>query len=522
MQWPAHTSDFIRDNVDPESRAGQILLFILSLKVPDGYLAGQPFKVADFQAEAIINAYPGQPDDKRIVTTALLTIPRKNGKTALIAALLLCHLCGPEAVAFGQLYSIAFDRGQASVVYNLARNMVTMDHELMSQINITESEKTLTHFDSGSVFKALSSEGRAHHGKSSSFLVFDELAQFGQNDEMYSVMTTSQGAHMGNAMTWIISTQAPDDSALLSQLIDTYKDNHNPKFYCKVWAAPDGCDPFDEQVWHDCNPALKEGFRSYDELLETAQRAKEIPSLQARFENLYLNRRISADAFFIAPQLWRENGGKLDITKYFERECVAGLDLSQKNDLSALALYFNREDDEPRDACFLFFWKPGDTIAEHARRDIVPYDLWVSQGHIETTPGSVIDYRYIVERLKWIDENFKLLELGFDRWKIADLQRYAEDADLFINMRPIGQGFKDMSPCCEAIEDVLLRRELNHGDNPVMTWNASNAVVVTDPTGARKLDKSKSRNRIDGMVALSMAARLASSVESEGDYFDYL
>ena len=520
MQWPDHASDFICENVDPTSRAGLVVQFILSLKIPDGAQAGQPFALADFQVDVILDVYPGAPGETRIITTALLSIPRKNGKTAFIAALLLVHLCGPEAIAFGQLYSIAFDRGQSAVVYNLARNIVVMDAELNAEINIKESEKTLIHKTSHSKFQALSSEGRSHHGKSSSFLVFDELAQFGANDEMYSVMSTSTGAHDGNALTWIISTQAPDDQALLSQLIDRYVDGSNKSFLVKLYAAPEEADPFALQTWLDCNPAIDGGFRSLKELEEYAERAKEVPTLNARFQNLYLNRRISADAFFIAPAVWKANGGKFDIKKLKGRVCYGGLDLSRKNDLTALILYFPPVDDEKRGYVVSYFWKPGDTLIEHERRDIVPYTLWAKQGFIEVAPGPTINYKNIVERLEIIQRDFDLQVIGFDRWKIEDLERHCEESDLEIDMLPIGQGFKDMSPCCDAIEDLLLERKLNHGDNPVLTWNASNAVVITDPTDARKLDKSRSRNRIDGMVALAMAVRVAESAEEVGDYFD--
>ena len=198
------------------NRADRVIAFIETLKTPDGSSVGAPFRLREWQKEIIREVYgPMDAQGRRICRQAILSMGRKNGKTALVAALCLAHLCGPEAKRNGQLYSVAYDREQAGILFKLMSAMVYMDAELSTRLNVIESRKRIIDPVSGSDFQALSSETRGKHGKSSSFIVFDELAQFGADRELYDVMMTSRGAHE-DSLVWCISTQAASDTAVLS------------------------------------------------------------------------------------------------------------------------------------------------------------------------------------------------------------------------------------------------------------------------------------------------------------------
>ena len=502
------------------SRPERIIAFIEHLKVPDGKGVGQPLKLRAWQKDKIRAVYGRDSYDERLVNLAILTMARKNGKTALVAALVLVHLVGPEAVAFGQLYSIAFDRAQASIVFNLARNMVSMDPYLSARIKITESSKRMVDPVSGSVFLALSSEARSHHGKSSSFLVFDELAQFGTDDELYSVMRTSTGAHGKNALTWVISTQAPDDTALLSQLIDANKlEDKDPSVALFEYTTPPEADAFDEEEWAKSNPALGD-FRSLDEMRDFAQKAKRMPSLMPRFRNLYLNQRVSAADVYIPADVWKTNGAPpTPLEELRGRPCFGGLDLSSSRDLTALALVFPDDDWDKLDV-HLWIWKPKYLLEEHERVDKVPYPRWAEQGYIIAKDGKVIDYRWVAKQMGSIVADFDVRAVGFDRWRIEEFRRDLDEEGVLVDMEPVGQGFKDMNRCVELLENVSLEARLRHGNHPVLTWCASNTVVQEDPAGARKFAKNKSRGRIDPVVALGMALRMALGEETDSVYDD--
>jgi len=501
-------------------RAQDVIDFLETLRCPDGANAGQPLVLRDWQKKFIRRVYaPVGPDGKRLVREATFSIPRKNGKSALVAGLGLAHLCGPEAIRNGQLYSLSIDSDQAGILFKYMTAMVYADEELSARLNVVESRKKIIDPVSGSVYQVLSGEKKGKMGKSASVIFFDELAEFGRDRTLYDALMTSRGAH-AEPLVFVFSTQAPDDKALLSELIDygTKAESgeiEDPTVVCCLFAAPKDADPWDEKTWFACNPALDD-FCSLKTMRETATKARRMPSAEAAFRNLHLNQRIDATAHFITPDVWRANGTHPDLSAFEDFQVYAGLDLSGKNDLTSLVCV-------TRDLAGMwhilpFFWTPADNIRDRSDKDKVPYDLWARQGHLTSVPGKTIDYRYVAQELGRLHAQFTLRGLRFDRWRIEDLQRaLAEEGvevwidgkddpiDGAIRLIPHGQGFKDMNPAVETLEDALAEGKISHGNHPVLTMCASNVRVQTDPAGNRKFDKIKSTGRIDGIVALAMA-----------------
>ena len=428
----------------------------------------------------------------------------------------------------------AYDREQASVLFKLMTAMIYMDEELCERLNVIESRKKLIDPVSGSEFTALSSETKGKHGKSSSFIVFDELAQFGADRELYDVMMTSRGAH-AEPLVWCISTQAVNDAAVLSELVDYgLKVNRgeidDPKFKVFLFSVPMDADPWEESNWPMANPALGD-FRSLEEMRDTAEKAKRMPAAEAAFRNLYLNQRVDGAAHFITPDVWARSGGEPDASLFEERPVYGGLDLSGKNDLTALVL--TTQDGEGRRHVLPLFWTPEEGIRDRADRDRVPYDAWAREGFLLTTPGRTIDYRFVAHEIVKLHAVMDIAGLKFDRWRIDDMVRAlreegveawieGRDAPVAGGLRliPHGQGFRDMNPAVETLEDVLAEGAMRHGMHPVLTMCASNVRVQRDPSGNRKFDKIKSTGRIDGIVALAMALNGAvCGVPEEEDTF---
>ncbi len=526
-------------------RAQNVIDFINTLTTPDGRGAGQPLVLRPWQEKIISAVYAPQDElGRRQIKQAILSIGRKNGKTALVSGLCMAHLCGPEAIRNGQLYSVAYDRDQASIIFRYMVAMIRMDEELDNRLTIRDSVKEIVDPVSGSMYKALSSESRSKHGKSSSFLAFDELAQFGADRELYDVMMTSTGAH-DESLAWVFSTQAASDQALLSELVDYGKkvesgDIEDKTFTSFIYEVPEptneesqnGYDPaWDENKWKLANPALGD-FRSLDEMRDFAKKAKVMPTAESAFRNLYLNQRVSTEQHFLTPSTWKACGAVPDFDAIKYGRIYAGLDLSGKNDLTALVLdaVWNGEHH-----IFLHCWTPGDNIHERADRDRVPYVTWRDQGFIEAKPGKTIDYRYVAQRVAEIHAQHGMYELRFDRWRIEDFQRELNDlgVDTYIKGKeeplsgealclvPHGQGYKDMNPAVEALEDIVTEQKVRHGNNPVLTMCASNVVVQEDPAGSRKFAKDKSTGRIDAIVAMGMACNGAELPESEPDPESY-
>lgn len=510
-----------------ESRARRIIEFIETLRVPDGVLVGQNIALRPFQKQIITEVYgPTWPDGNRVVRTAVMSIGKKNAKTALVAALVLAHMCCRDLVVpNNQLYSLAFDREQAAIAYKYASAMVYMDEELADRINVIESRKKLVDRVSGSEFAALSGEKRGKHGKSAGFLAFDELADFGTDGTLYDALMTARGAH-ADSLAWIFSTQSPDDKAVLSQLIDyglrvQRGEIIDPTIRLFLYTTPEELDPWEEKNWYLANPALGD-FKNLESMRDEAQKAQNMPSREASFRNLHLNQRIDASAHFITPDLWRGCGQAPDQKTFGGREWWGGLDLSGKNDLTALELV-SLAPDGIWDV-LSFFWVPGDNLRQKEDRDRAPYTVWRDQGVLIAKPGKTIDYAWVAAKIGELRTEFNIAGIKFDRWRINDLRREMDAQGIEswvwgvdwkegdpgrqpdgLCMIPHGQGFKDFTPAVECLEDLLIEKKLRHGMHPVLTWCVSNTRIQSDPAGGRKFDRIRSTGRIDGCVALAMA-----------------
>ena len=505
--------------------------FIENLIIPSGKGKGSPFILRDFQKWFIKDIYnPITKDLRRIILRAILSMGRKGGKSMLIAALVLVHLVGPEATMNGEIYSAANEREQAAIVFRYTAQMVRADTELSSIIKIVDSTKSMVCYSNGSFYKAVSAEAGTKFGYNPTVVIYDELAQ-AKNNDLYEAFDTSMGARIESGedpLFVVISTQSKDPQHILSQLIRDGLSGKDPTTVCHLYTCPmpekdedDDC-LTNESKWFLANPALGD-FRSLSEMRTFAAKAIRMPSFENTFRNLYLNQCVDEKSPLIPRAEWMGCIGNATIIP--GEEIYFGLDLSGKTDLTALIGVSNGEKDKVKS----WFWKPNDTLKEHEDRDHVPYQLWTKQGFIKTTPGKSIQYSFIAQELAEISKIYTITGLAFDRYRIDDLRAamdaiglasYIEKRDKDgnpiiepsggIRLVPFGQGYKDMTPAIEALEGSILDRHLVHGGEPVLTWNISNAMAISDAAGNRKFAKDAVTFRIDGAVALAMSVGLKS------------
>jgi phage terminase large subunit-like protein len=475
---------------------------------PEGDRLGQPMKLEAFQRKFILDIY----DNPVGTHSAYLSIARKNGKTALIAAILLAHMCGPEAVQNSQIVSGAQSQEQAAVIFELARKMIDLSDKLRPLVRVHPSGKRLTGLRKNVLYRALAAEGKTAHGLSPILAILDEVGQVvGPTDKFVTAITTAQGAYK-NPLLIAISTQAPTDADMFSTWIDAYRAAPDPRVICHVYEAQKDAALDDPKAWAAANPALGK-FRSLEDVAKQCKAAMEMPANEPEFRNLILNQRVEAVSPFVSQSVWKANGaqcGPIDGKKVW-----GGLDLSSVADLTALTLV--TEDGGVHSE----FWLPEDGLAEKSRKDRVPYDLWARQGYLNTTPGRAIQYEFIAEWMRGLFDRCDVQKLAFDRALFKHLKPWLvkanfsdEELEKFI---PYGQGTLSMTPALRALEASLLAHELRHGDHPILEMCARNAKVVGD-SGARKFDKKHNRGRIDGMVALAMAKGVMPTAEAEPEY----
>lgn len=463
--------------------------------VPEGKLVGKPIKLMKFQRKFICDIY----DNPKGTSRAYLSVARKNGKSALIAGILLAHIVGPEARLNSQIISGARSREQASLVFKLAEKMVRLSAELSKLIRIVPSQKSLIGLPMNVEYKAISAEAGTAHGLSPVLAILDEVGQVrGPQDAFIEAIETAQGAH-DDPLLIAISTQAATDGDLFSIWLDDAANAKDKRIVSHVYTAPEECEILDKKAWQAANPALGE-FRSLTDIEDFAKQADRLPAKANSFRWLYLNQRIEATSPFLSRAEWEANAMPPEIVDGMP--CYAGLDLSASRDLTAFVLVFPVDDQYhvvPQ------FFLPSDGLRDKSKTEKVPYDTWADQGHITPVDGPVIIPAIVAQAVAEAAEKYDIQMVAYDRWRINDFQRELDAIGAQIPMSPFGQGFKDMSPAVDKLERLVAERKLCHGGNPVMNMCAANAVAERDPAGNRKLNKGKSVGKIDGLVALTMA-----------------
>ncbi len=523
---------------DNPARADRVIQFIELLRVPSGKGQGKPFQLEQFQKDFIRDIYsPMRADsDLRVVQKAILSIARKNGKTALIAALVLVHLVGPEAIANGEIYSAANDRDQAGIVFKFCEQIVRASPQLMKLITIKPSKKELWCKANGTFFKALSRDSRTKHGLNPSLWIYDELAQ-STDSELYYTMDTSTGARE-EPLGIVISTQNRDPQHILSLLIDDGLNAADPTIVCHLHAVPDDVeDIFDEAVWSLANPAIGK-FLTLENMRAASETARRNPGAEVQFRNLRLNQRVDISTPLISRTQW-----EVRKRKGFEFEpgeaIYLGLDLATTGDIAAIVAVSAENGDRVKGWHWIHA-KDEVELLEKSKKDRAFYHVWRDNGQLFVSSGGVIDYDEIASYLEFLSETYDIKGVAYDRWRINEFKKAAirENVPIWIDSTgnspwepgirfvPWGQGWRDMSPAIEAVEKSVLRDEggLVHDGNPVLTYCISNASPVMDPAGNRKLDKSKTSLRIDGAQAMCMAfgLKVKDMVEEEVDIDEFI
>lgn len=492
------------------SRAARVIAFLeRHCPTPDGQHVGKPMRLAEFQKQFLRDVYDNPAGTRR----AILSVSRKNGKSGLIAGLLLVHLVGPEAKQNSQLCSGAMSRDQAALVFNLASKMVQLSPKLSSIVRIIPSGKRLLGLPLNTEYKALAADGKTAMGLSPVFAVLDEIGQVrGPQSDFIDAITTSQGAHAAPLLI-AISTQAANDADLLSVWIDDAKASNDPRIVCHVYAAPKGCDLMDESAWKAANPALGI-FRSMDDLKEQLTQAQRMPSMENSARNLLLNQRVSTVSAFISPNVWQSCAGQ--VLPFGDAPVWCGLDLSSRCDLTALVIIGKIAGVWH---VVPHFWTPEQGLADRAKRDRAPYDVWHRQGYLHSTPGATVDYEYVAQDIATLLGELNVQAIAYDRWRIDLMKKEFDKIGCDLPLVNWGQGFRDMAPALDALEAELLNARVAHGGHPVLGMCAANAIIIKDPAGGRKLDKGKATGRIDGLQAMAQAFGVAAQATEQTEIY---
>ncbi len=456
-----------------KDKADRAVAFIEHLCHTKGKWAGQPFLLLPWQEQIVRDLFGiVKENGKRQFLTAYIEIPKKNGKSELAAAIAL-YLLYADNEPSAEVYGAACDRNQASIVFDVARQMVEMSPALMRRSKIRTAGKRIINYRNAGFYQVLSAETGTKHGLNVSGLVFDEIhAQ--PNRKLYDVLTKGSGDAREQPLFFIITTAGNDKNSICYEL-------HTKALDLMAGRKKDST--FYPVVYY--------------------RNAVENPAEENVFKQLRLNIWTSASIRWIPEQVYDKGSLPIDLDSLRGRMCYGGLDLSSTSDITALVLAFPPRSDDEKYILLPFFWLPEDTLELRCRRDHVLYDVWQKQGFIQTTEGNVIHYGFIEKFIERLGETYHIREIAYDRWNATQMVQNLED--MGFTMVPFGQGFKDMSPPSKELFKLLMEGNIIHGGNPVLKWMASNVVMRQDPAGNIKPDKEKSVEKIDGIVASIMA-----------------
>ena len=480
--------------------------FIECLSHTKGTWAGKPFKLLDWQ-ERIIRDLFGivKSNGYRQFNTAYIEIPKKMGKSELAAAVALLLCCG-DGEERAEVYGCAADRQQATIVFDVAADMVRMCPALNRRVKILASQKRIVYLPTNSFYQVLSAEAYSKHGFNIHGVVFDEL-HTQPNRKLFDVMTKGSGDARMQPLYFLITTAGTDTNSICYETHQKAKDilegrKVDPTFYPVIYGAEESDDWTSPEVWKKANPSLGVTV-GMDKVQAACESAKQNPAEENAFRQLRLNQWVKQSVRWMPMEKWDLCSFKIDEEDLIGRVCYGGLDLSSTTDMTAFVLVFPPIDEEDKFVILPFFWIPEDTLELRVRRDHVPYDIWQKQGFIQTTEGNVVHYGYIENFIEQLGEKFNIREIAFDRWGAVQMVQNLEG--MGYTVVPFGQGFKDMSPPTKELMKLTLEQKIAHGGHPVLRWNMDNIFIRRDPAGNIKADKEKSTEKIDGAIATIMA-----------------
>ena len=506
-----------------QSKADEHIQFLEMLKLT-GDFWGQPFRLLDWQKDVISQVY-GTVDEtgKRQYRYAYLEIPKKNGKTELVAALAIDHcLNDPPS---GQIYCCAAEREQAALVYNAAVQKIEQNQALSRIFKVVQSKKELHNTETGTFIKVLSAEAYSKHGLNPTVIIFDELHAL-QKRDMWDVMTFGSGAARKEQLVWVITT-AGDDPDRKSvgweqhEYARKVRDGEitDPTWFVRIYGAPENADIWDEATWYAANPSLGVTI-DIDAVRAEALAAKNSESAEKLFRWLRLNQWIALKRIGWLPvTLWDETEANWTRESLRGQECYVGLDLSSTSDLTGVAALFPPRDGAEKWRFFLDAFIPEENVPEREKRDHVPFSAWMKHGCVRGTPGDCIDYGYIAGYLGRLVREYRVLNICADPWRVEALEAQM-DGELSDKVIRIPQTIEGMSPAMKELERMMRGGMMEHEANPCGRWCFGNVIVAMDGNENLKPNKARSIDRIDPIVALIDAMAAAIKLENRQSVYD--
>lgn len=499
-----------------QERADRVVRFIETfVTMTSGRrFAGRPMRLMPWQIHDIIEPLYGWVDDNglRRYRRAAIFVSKKNGKSTMMAALVLYHLLADQEPG-AAVYGAAVDRIQAGLIYRSVAASARANPELSRALEIIDSRSTIVHHPTASRYTCLAADSWRAEGIDASAVVIDELHAHRKPDLVQAL--TYAGAARSQPLVVSISTAGEQRNGIgyewyLDAKLVEKDPAANPTFFGKIYEAkPDDPRGFgDPEVWKEANPSLGTTITEKDFAADYAD-SLTAPTKTTSFLRYRLGVWAQADSRWFRGDSFAKC--KADPPVPLEgRPCVVGIDLASHMDMTAAAFLFKGEDGS-WDA-EMRYWCPEATIGERERRDNIPYSAWVRDGWLIPTPGVRLDHEYVANEILAVGQAHNLVRVGADPWQVGLLATLLERHD--IRLTSVAQTTRVLSEPCKQLESLVAEGKFRFR-SPILGWNANNVCLYTDATGMVKPDKSKSTEKIDGISALVVAFAMGIAAADE-------
>lgn len=486
-----------------DPKAGErVIFFYTFLKHYKGAFAGRPFELLPWQQTMLYILYGWKySNGERRFKYAYIEVSRKNGKTTLASGASLYALIA-DGEEGAEVYTAATKRDQAKIAFKDAKIMVEKSPDLKQLVEVYQHNLhvTTTH----SKLEALSSDYDTSDGLNPHFALVDEYHAH-KDAGLYNVIKSGMGARK-QPLLFTITTAGFNKMGpcfalrkTCTEILEGIKQDDSQ--FAVIYTLDEGDDYLDEKVWIKANPSLGASL-SYQWLRQEVIQARNNPTELVNLLTKNFNIWTDASSVWLEDRRWMACGGEIDTEILRVDPAFGGLDLAATRDINAFTLLFPVTSLE-KYVTLTWYWIPKDTMEERVRRDGVRYDLWVDEGWITLTEGNVTDYRKIKMDIMNLCDLYSVEAIGYDRWNSSQI--IIELTEEGLNMQPFGQGFASMSQPSKTFETWVMSELLLHDNNPVTRWMLGNVELVRDAAGNIKPDKSKSQEKIDGIVSIIIA-----------------
>ena len=510
---------FVNDFDDPDlpfifdpAHANDACDFIEKLPHVEGQWDSANITLEDAQCFILCNVFGWrEPEtDNRRFTMVYLEMARKGAKSTLTSAVALyCLTCENE---IGPQIVIGATTGQqADKVFLPAKKMVERTQSLRDWKGLDTFARSIVCMDNGGSIQPINAKSSTQDGWNPHVGILDELHAH-KDRGLFDVIKSAFGARK-NPMMWIVTTAGYNTEGVCFEqrkmvekvLARKVKADH---VFGVIYTLDKNDDPYDPKLWVKANPMI--GITpTWRSMLDYAEEAKVSPGVAYEFKTKRLNIWTTAKDAWLNMVHWDACPGAFDRSQMKNLKCYGGLDLASVSDLAAFVLLFV---EGLTMYALCRFYLPEETIREHSQRRNLPYQQWVDEGHITVTPGNTIDYEFIEKDVKDSASEFSIEMIGYDPWNATQVVNNLTEEGA--NMVEVRQGAKSFNEPMNDLEKAIKGKRLHHGDNPVLSWMASNVVARYDANLNKAPDKKNSHEKIDGLVALLIAIH-ASKLEVE-------